>query len=113
MKEYDEIRKNLIDMLEELDDRLEKITEDVKHVDEPLSKDFAEQATETENDEVLDRLGNVTRGVMEKVKRAIARIDRGEYGYCVVCGEKIRRERLEILPYSDKCIKCAEKEDAR
>ena len=31
-------------MLEELDDRLGKITDDVKHVDHPLEQDFSEQA---------------------------------------------------------------------
>ena len=111
MKENEEIRENLIEMLEDLEVRLQKITDDVKHADEPISKDFAEQATETENDEVLDKLGNTARSVMEMVKRAIARIDKGEYGHCVVCGEPIRKERLKALPYSDKCIKCAEEAD--
>ncbi len=108
MKKYDDIRSNLLDMLEDLDGRLSKITEDVKHVDEPVSQDFAEQATEMENNEVLDSLGNITRDEMNKVKDAIARIDSGEYGLCVVCGEPIGQKRLEILPFSDKCIKCAQ-----
>lgn len=110
MKDYEGIRSNLLDMLEDLDERLSKITEDVKHVDEPVSHDFAEQATEMENNEVLDSLGNITRGEMDKVKGAIARIDSGEYGVCVVCGEPIGQERLEILLFSDKCIKCAQAE---
>ena len=110
MKDYEGIRSNLLDMLEDLDERLSKITEDVKHVDAPVSQDFAEQATEMENNEVLDSLGNITRDEMVKVKGAIARIDSGEYGLCVVCGEPIGRERLEILLFSDKCIKCAQKE---
>ena len=107
MKEYDEVRDNLITMLEELDDRLAKITDDVKHLEEPLAKDFAEQATESENNEVLDSLGNATRSEILKVRQAITRIDAGDYGFCVVCGEPIRPERLKALPYTDKCIKCA------
>lgn len=110
MKEYEQVRANLLDMLEELDERLQKITDDVKHTDNPLSKDFAEQATETENDQVLDSLGNQAREEISQVKRALQRIDQGEYGICVVCGEPIRPERLEALPFSDKCIRCAEKE---
>ena len=110
MKDYEGIRSSLLDMLEDLDDRLSKITDDVKHVDEPVSQDFSEQATEMENNEVLDSLGNITRDEMEKVKGAIARIDSGEYGLCVVCGKPIGQERLEILLFSDKCIKCAQAE---
>ena len=107
MTGYEQIRGNLLEMLEDLDDRLAKITDDVKHADEPLAKDFAEQATATENDEVLDYLGNATRTEIEKVKQAIARIDSGHYGICEVCGDPISKERLKAIPYACMCIKCA------
>ena len=107
MKDYEEIRSNLIEMLEELDERLTRITDDVKHAEEPLSKDFEEKATQTENDEVLDFLGNAARTEIEMVKQAIARIDKGEYGLCQVCGNPISKERLKAIPYSSMCIKCA------
>jgi RNA polymerase-binding protein DksA len=106
MKDYEEVRHNLIDMLEDLDDRLAKITHDVK---EPLDKDFEEQATQAENDEVLDNLGNAARTEIELVKQALARIDNGRYGLCEVCGEPIGKERLKAIPYSSRCIKCASK----
>ena len=109
MKEYEEVRTSLIAMLEELDERLIKITDDVKHTEEPLSKDFAEQAVQAENDEVLDYLGNVTRSEIEQVKQAIARIDKGGYGVCEICGEAIKKERLKALPFTKICINCAEK----
>ncbi|MGR9046500.1 MAG: TraR/DksA family transcriptional regulator [Gammaproteobacteria bacterium] len=109
MNDYEEVRNNLIAMLEELDERLIKITEDVKHSEEPLPKDFAEQAVQTENDEVLDFLGNATRNEIDQVKQAISRIDKGGYGVCERCGEPIRKERLNALPFTRLCIKCAEK----
>jgi division protein CdvB (Snf7/Vps24/ESCRT-III family) len=56
MKDYQEVRNQLINMLEELDERLDKITDDIKHVDKPLEQDFSEQAVESENDQVLDAL---------------------------------------------------------
>ena len=104
MKEYEEVRSSLIEMLEDLDDRLAKITHDVK---EPLDKDFEEQATQAENDEVLDGLGNAARTEIEMIKQAIARIDKGQYGLCKVCGGLIGKERLKAVPYSSMCIKCA------
>ncbi|TAN67015.1 MAG: TraR/DksA family transcriptional regulator [Methylobacter sp.] len=104
MKEYEEVRHSLIDMLEDLDDRLAKITHDVK---EPLDKDFEEQALQAENDEVLDSLGNAARTEIEMVKQAIDRIDKGQYGLCQVCGQPISKERLKAVPYSSLCIKCA------
>lgn len=107
MNEYEEIRSNLIGMLEELNDRLGKITEDVKHVEEPPEKDSEEQAIQAENYEVLDFLGNRARSEIAQIKDAIARIDSGRYGICQSCGEPIAEARLKVLPYSDLCIKCA------
>lgn len=107
MKEYQEVRKNLLSMLEELNDRLAKIANDVKHVEKPLDKDFSEQAIETENDQVLDALGNNARDEVEKIKQAISRIDAGTYGICLKCGNPIRKERLAALPYANLCIHCA------
>ncbi len=107
MKDYQEVRSHLLDMLEELDDRLSKITDDVRHADSPLEQDFSEQATEAENDEVLDALGNAARDEVEKIKQAISRIDAGTYGICLVCGEPIKKERLAAVPYANQCIRCA------
>lgn len=113
MSEYHEVRQNLLEMLEELDERLSKITEDVRRTDEPLSQDFGEQAVQTENDEVLDYLGNSARAEMFKVRHAIDRIDEGEYGFCENCGAVINKERLKVLPFANLCIKCAEKLENR
>ena len=109
MKDYEEVRGNLIDMLEDLEERLGNITEDVKRTDRPLDQNFSEQAAETENDQVLDALGNTTRDEIEKVKQAISRIDGGTYGICLICGRPIKTERLNVLPYSHQCIHCASK----
>ncbi|MEQ1621838.1 MAG: TraR/DksA family transcriptional regulator [Methylococcales bacterium] len=107
MKEYDQVRDQLIDMLEELDVRLSKITNEVKHPEEPVSQDFEEQASQVENDQVLDFLGNAARVEIEQIRHAIARIDNGEYGDCEVCGEAINPERLKAVPFTKMCIKCA------
>jgi len=109
MKEYEEIRNHLIGMLEDLNLRLDRITKNVRHSDVPLEKDFAEQATQNENNEVMDYLGNSARTEIEMINQAIARIDNGQYGICQVCDEPISKERLEAVPYSNMCIKCASK----
>jgi len=107
MSEFEEVKLVLYEMLEELDERLAKITEDVRHTDEPVEKDFSEQATQNENNEVQDYLGNSARTEIAMIKQAISRIDSGEYGVCQVCGEPINIERLKVIPYSNMCVKCA------
>lgn len=104
---YEEVRKNLISMLEELDERLTIITNDVRHVDEEIEKDWEEQATQNESNEVQDFLGNSAKVEIAAIKQAIARIDTGDYGICQTCGEAINPERLKAVPFSVQCIKCA------
>jgi len=82
-------------------------------IDTPISQDFAEQASETENDEVLDSLGNSARVEIDKIKQAISRIDGGTFGICLSCGEPIKKERLNAIPFSSQCIHCAEKKNDR
>jgi DnaK suppressor protein len=105
--DYNEVRQNLISMLEELDERLTKITNDVRHSDEEIEKDWEEQATQNENNEVQDFLGNSARVEIAAIKQAISRIDLGNYDTCETCGETINPERLKAVPFSVKCIKCA------
>jgi RNA polymerase-binding transcription factor DksA len=104
---YDEVRQNLISMLEELDDRLTTITNDVRHTDEAVEKDFEEMATQNENNEVQDFLGNSARVEIAAIKKAILRLDAGDYHLCQTCGEEINPERLKAVPFSVQCIKCA------
>lgn len=108
MNEYPEIRPRLLAMLDELNQRLARITADIRHLDQPLEQDFSEQAGETENNEVLDALGNSARAEAEQIKQALSRLDAGSYGICTACGEPIGAERLRALPYAALCMRCAE-----
>jgi RNA polymerase-binding transcription factor DksA len=93
--------------LEELDERLTTITNDVRHSDGEVEKDFEEMATQNENNEVQDFLGNSARVEIAAIKHAISRIDAGDYHLCQTCGEEINAERLKAVPFSVQCIKCA------
>ena len=107
MKEYDKVRDVLNTLLEELNSRLDSITHDVRHDQNPLEHDFAEQATQNENNEVIDQLGNSARAEIEQIKLAISNIDSGRYGICEQCAEPISKERLAAVPFTSQCIKCA------
>lgn len=42
-----------------------------------------------------------------RIKAALTRIDDGEWGYCLSCGEEIAEARLRHDPSIPTCIKCA------
>ena len=91
---------------------LEALTARLEHIDRDLSQshssDSEEQAQERENDEVLDEIGNETQLSISRIKAALQRIEEGEYGICQKCGDEIAVERLQILPESTFCVKCAD-----
>lgn len=99
------IATQLQQRLDELRSRLDHIKSDVV---QPHSADSAEQAQERENDEVLDQIGHETRLAMHNIEQALARIASGDYGTCVACGDPIAPARLEVIPESIRCVKCAD-----
>lgn len=44
-----------------------------------------------------------------RLRAALARIDRGEFGRCQLCGQDVVAERLEIQPDAVVCVPCAKK----
>lgn len=77
------------------------------HRSDPVSADFAEQATETENDEVVAALDQGAQIELSQINKALQRIEAGEYGHCVVCGNAIDLARLRAIPHTPFCIHCA------
>ena len=71
------------------------------------AKDWEEMATEREADEVLEDLGQAAQVELRMIDAALGRIDEGEYGYCVQCGNQIAEERLDLLPATPFCPNCA------
>ncbi len=47
---------------------------------------------------------------LSHLNAALERIESGEYGYCVDCGEPIKKERLEEVPHTTHCVACKNKE---
>lgn len=48
----------------------------------------------------------------QRIDAALARIDSGDYGYCIACDEPIARARLDLDPAIPTCVDCAGRGDA-
>ena len=46
---------------------------------------------------------------LEMIEAALERIEDGVYGACVECGGKIPKTRLNAIPQTPHCVKCASK----
>ena len=108
MKSYGQIHKQLLESRDALSRRLASIHKKTLRSGTPLPSDFAEQAIERQNDEVLDALEMAGEQELAQINRALARIEAGEYGICQECGRPIPEARLSALPFTGYCVACAE-----
>lgn len=42
-----------------------------------------------------------------RIKAALKRLDEGEYGYCVACGDDIPAKRLALDATTARCVECS------
>lgn len=104
-----EFEKNLRALRAGYVHRREAIHKDIRHTEEPVEKDFAEQVTQRENDDVLDALDDEAKHAVRRIDNALLRIKAGEFGLCLECGNEIPEQRLQAIPYAEYCISCADK----
>ncbi len=71
------------------------------------TKDWDDLATEREADEVLEGMEMSAAQEIAQIDAALNRIDAGNYGVCVKCGEEIAEARLDLLPATPLCRACA------
>jgi len=102
------VRDRLLKRRDELRQRASDASADLRHEADPLSADFAEQVTQRENDDVLGAISHSAREELQQVESALRRLASGRYATCSVCGEDIEPERLDAVPYTDRCRSCAE-----
>ena len=95
----------------ELDKRLADLKARMVEIDAELdthqAKDWEEMATEREGDEVLEDQGLSAQSEIRMIEAALGRMEAGEYGDCVQCGDRISEERLDLIPATPFCRNCA------
>ena len=73
---------------------------------------FADEVDEIQANERRE-IGFATRGLLvERVNRLVAALDRlndGDYGVCVECGETIAPARLRVMPEVATCVRCQDR----
>jgi len=106
--EFKGIERELLERQAELLDRQERTHKHIYQKDEPVSANFNEQLKETENDQLVMALEADGIEELAQIARALQRIEAGDYLSCIVCGMEIGSDRLKAIPYTDRCIACAE-----
>ena len=111
--EMDHVKKRLIqrkkELLEDIADILEKeAKEEYQELINTIREEGDIAAAELQESTIL-ALAEMKAKEVEQIDAAIDRIEQGEYGICLECGEWITPARLEVMPYALRCRECQEK----
>ena len=106
-KNQDAYRKILQDSLEEIEDYLAKTEESAEAVSPDKSLGRLSRMEAMQDQQLM--LEARRRKKMQKVavQSALQRIDNGQFGTCIFCGNLIPEERLEVAPESSSCVNCS------
>jgi RNA polymerase-binding transcription factor DksA len=73
---------------------------------------YADEVDEIQANERRE-IGFATRellvGKVNRIVAALERLDQGEYGQCVECGEAIAPARLNAMPEVTTCVRCQDR----
>ena len=106
-------RGELADQLTTIEDQAFAATQSDISGDVGVDDESADAGTATfEREKELSIEQNV-RDLIQKIDRALKRIDDGTYGICEACGKPIEKARIKALPYVDLCIKDAQARSRR
>lgn len=103
----------------------ERILRELGRITEAINEAAAE--TESAKQSYSNHIADIGTDFMEKEKNyyyadqegqylkaieaALERIEHGEYGQCMECGELISEKRLEAVPAAELCINCKDKKE--
>jgi DnaK suppressor protein len=99
----------------------EKRDEIVKKAKQTLSEDMMLDANDLPDEmdlassEYLQsftfRLRGREKSFLDKIEKALAKIEDGTFGNCEECGEEVTLKRLEARPETSLCIRCKEDQE--
>ncbi|CAN5755139.1 hypothetical protein BH18ACT17_BH18ACT17_17030 [soil metagenome] len=119
-KEVTELKGRLEEERTELQDQLTTIEEETFAAtqselsgDVGLDDESADAGTATFEREKDLSIENNVRDLLDKIDRALKRIDDGTFGICARCAKPIEKARIKALPYVDLCIKDAQAQSRR
>ncbi len=110
-KDIEYFRNLMTDQLEALlnqaDDTVSGMTTPKENFPDPTDR----ASLEAERNFML-RIRDRESKLIKKIKKTLARIDKGTFGICEKCGDDIAIERLKARPVTTQCIECKTKEEA-
>ena len=103
MKQY---RDRLLERRESLFRQVTEAEKTSRERDAEATQDPADMAANAYTKELLISMSANDRRLLELIDEALKRVEVGEYGECVNCGEPVQEKRLDAVPWARYCLRC-------
>jgi RNA polymerase-binding transcription factor len=117
-KEIEELKQQLLSERADLQAQVKELEESTFGTNQSdltgemaFDEEYADAGTATFERERDLSLVNNLRDLIERIDKALAKIQEGTYGLCDRCGKPIEKLRLKALPYANLCIKDKQAEE--
>lgn len=112
-RELEQFRKLLMEQRSRLLENADRTLREEMVVDKADLPDEMDLASADYNQGLVFRLRDRERYLLDKVDKALLKIDEEEFGVCEECGEPIGLQRLKARPVTPLCIRCKEDQERR
>jgi RNA polymerase-binding transcription factor DksA len=105
-REISRLRERLLERRGEIVDLRRNLDDSWRELREP-EVEFEETAEKEKISQGLEQLDEREKDEIEAIDRALRKMEAGSYGICESCGQTISMRRLEALPWTNVCNRCA------
>ena len=105
-KERDFYRKRLLKMREDILNKAKKLKEDSYSLGTDGIQAMADAASNTYTADILMSISDNDLKLLKDIDNTLDKMEKGTYGICEECEEKINEKRLEANPVARYCITC-------
>jgi DnaK suppressor protein len=110
-RDLQKFKKLLLEQREELMGNARRALSGDIHLDPDDFPDEMDTASSEVNLQFTGRLREREQGLLSKIDAALEKIETGEYGECISCGEDIGVARLRARPVAELCIDCKSEQE--
>lgn len=109
--DMERFRENLELQREEARDFLRRAEEEQRALDTDRPPELGDFCVESATREYLFERASQQRRLLNRIERALQRMQAGTFGECIVCGEEIQRKRLAAMPWTECCLQCQDERE--
>jgi DnaK suppressor protein len=106
-------QEQLLEQLREIEDATSSSSRGDISGDVSFDEDSVDAGSFTSEREKDLSIAQNVRDLLEKIARALDKIEDGTYGICESCGQPIEAARLKALPHALLCLSCKKAEERR